>query len=108
MAQIAMHLDAVSMFVKQIGETTAVAEVLKQQKLHFEQTMSETSLALGDAEKICTALRSIPWPQETLDAMLTLVARKTLAAGGSSSAGRCKLQDYIHIVHYWTKEHWAF
>ena len=106
MASIALHLDAVRSFIDQIKGTKAFDDVIKAQKVHFEQLLSGSSLSMADAERVCVSLKSIQWPARVLEELLQLVAAKTLE-GGTSITTRCKLQDFQMLMHYFTQEHWA-
>ena len=105
MADLALHLDAVAGFVQQIQGTAAFGDVMAKQKVHFEQCLQNSSLSVGDAEKVCAALKRIPWSAEALSELLGIVALKTLESGPSES-GRCKLQDFTNLKHYLSPEMW--
>lgn len=105
MADLALHLDAVGTFVQQLKGTSAVPDVLSQQKVHFQQALESSSLSIVEAERVCAALRRIPWARGDLDELLGLVAKKSLQ-GGPSVAGKCKLQDFRMLMHYFSHEQW--
>ena len=105
MAELALHLDAEGTFLQHINGTSAVADVLAKQKVQFEQAVATSSMSMMDAERVCAALRRIPWPNDgTLNKLLGLVASKTMQGGGLSVSARTKLQDFKMLQHYLTPE----
>ena len=104
-AELALHLDAVATFVQQIQGTAHFADVMAKQKVHFQQALHTSSMSIVEAERVCAALRRIPWLNTDLEDLLGCVAMKTLQ-NGPSVAGRTKLQDFRCLRNYFTHEQW--
>ncbi len=105
MACLVKHLEAVGAFAEQIKRTRAFEDVMKAQKVHFEQLLCSATLSVTDASNVAAALQKIEWPQGYLGELLQVVAKKTLE-GGATAVARCKLQDYRSLVHYFTSKLW--
>ena len=106
MASLVTHLQAVQAFAGQIKHTAAYADVMKAQKLHFEQLLAHTSLSVADAPLVCEAIQKITWQPGVVEQLLQVVATRTLNTSNPGVA-RCKLQDYHRLPNFFTPEQWS-